>query len=453
MTEIVAVAATTTLAAALRFYRLGQWSFWIDEVITVRQAEPLTALDVVRESAFRALIGSALDLFGTSEWSARLIPALVGVITVPVLYAVTRRLYGSEVALLATLMLAVSPWHIYWSQNARFYTIVLLLYTTALFAFYIGLEENQPGYLAVGGALLFLGARERDFVMFLMPVLAAYFGGIMILRFERPSGFTLRNVLLVSLLGIGVALLIANPYVRDPGQWTETFELINTNPLWIFAGVIFYVGVPTTVLAAFGGAYLISDKGRAALLLGLSAIIPLVGVGALSLVQYAANRYMFVTLPSYLVLAAVAIWELIRRSDRVGRLMAAGVLALVVLGSLSEDVLYFRYQNGNRDDARGALQVVRSRMDPGDWVIASAANVARYYLGAPVTSMEAVDPEQLDGSDRAIWFVEDMNAADRFPEVHQWMSRNARLVANLDVHVRARNFVMRVHYYNPSAAD
>ena len=446
----VIMAAATALGALFRFYELGKWSFWIDEMITLRQAESLTALDVVREPAFRAFIGSALDLFGSSEWSARLVPALVGVITIPALYLIARRLFDKEIALTASLLLAISPWHIYWSQNARFYTIILLLYTAALFAFYVGIEEDRPGYLIAAGALLFLAARERDFAMFLIPVAGAYLAGILLFRFERPSGLNRRNIALMGAIGIGVTLLIAGPYMGNPTQWSDTFNLINTNPLWILSGVMFYIGVPVVILSVFGGAYLLHSRNRPALLLILSAIIPLVAVMGLSLVQYAANRYMFMTLPSYLILASVAVWELFRRSDQVGRVMATGVLTLLIVTSLSEDVLYYRYQNGNRDDWRSALEVVKSGMGPSDRVISSAPNVASYYLGAPVTSMANLDLEALKRSEVPIWFVEDMNAAGKFPAVHQWMTKNAELVANLDVHVRARNFLMRVQYYDPA---
>ncbi len=449
-TTTLAVTAATALGAALRFYKLGQWSFWIDEMITLRRAEPLTAMDIFREPASRALIGSALDLFGTSEWSARLVPALVGVITIPALYLIVRRMADQEVALIASLLLAISPWHIYWSQNARFYAILLLLYTIALFAFYVGIEENRPGYLIIAGAMLFLAARERPIAMFLLPVAGAYLGGILLFRFERPSGLNWRNVALLSAMGLGLALLITGTFIDTPTQWSDAFSRINTNPLWILSGVVFYVGVAVIVLAAFGGAYLLHLRDRAALLLTLSAIIPLVMVMGLSLLQYAANRYMFMTLPSYLILAGVAVWELFRRSDQVGRLIATGVLTLLVVTSLSEDVLYYRFQNGNRDDWRGALQVVKSRMQPGDLVVSSAPNVASYYLGAPVMSLENFDLEALDQSEEPIWFVEDMNAAGRYPAANQWMTKNAELVANLDVHVRARNFLMRVRYYDPA---
>ena len=450
LTTTLALAAATALGGVLRFYKLGEWSFWIDEVITLRQAEPLDVLDVFQQPAYRALTGSALDLFGVSEWSARMVPALVGVITIPVLYFIARRIFDDRVAMISSFLLAIAPWHIYWSQNARFYTILLLLYTLALFALYIGMEEDRPAYLVIGGMLLFLAARERPIALFLIPVVGIYIGFVFLLRFERPPGINIRNGIILLVMGIVIMMVITGTFIETPTQWAENFGRINTNPTWIFSGAVFYVGVATVVMAIFGGAYLLRNRDRAALLLTISALIPLVAVMAISLVQYAANRYMFMTLPSYLILAGVAVGELLRGGNRGERFMATGVLAVLLMTSLSQDVLYYRFQNGNRDDWRGAVEIVESRMEPGDWVISSAPNVASYYLDAPVMSMDNLDLQLLDSSETPMWFLEDMNAARRFPGAFKWMTDNADLVANLDVHVEARNFLMRVYYFDPS---
>ena len=79
---------------------------------------------------------------GVNEWNARLIPALLGVVSLPLLYFPIKKMFNPLVSLVAVLLLAFSPWHLYWSQNARFYVALLLFYTLALFLFYLGLEED-----------------------------------------------------------------------------------------------------------------------------------------------------------------------------------------------------------------------------------------------------------------------------------------------------------------------
>ena len=449
ISQTALVAGITLIGVALRLYRIGDWSFWIDEIITVQAAQGLTAWDVTQYPAFLAFVGAAMGILGTSEWSARLVPALVGVVTIPSLYLIARRMFDAKVALVAVLLPALSPWHIYWSQNARFYTIVLLLFTTALFAFYVAIEDDRPSYLVIAGALLFLAARERVFAMFLIPIAGLYLILVYLLPFERPKGLTKRNLALLLVLGGGLTLMFSLPFLQSPAQWTDTFNRINTGPIWLASGVAFYVGIPTITLAAFMGVYLLQRRDRAALLLVIAAIIPLAGVMLLSLVQYAANRHVFMTLPSYLILAAVGVRELIKRSDQGVRLMAIGILMVLVLTSLSENVLYYQYQNGNRDDWKGAFEILQTKMQPGDLVVSSDPRLSDYYLGRPTVGMQGLALEVLESTERPMWLVEDMNTAQRFPEIANWIDQNTELVANLDVHVRARNFVMRVYSFTP----
>ena len=65
------------LAAGLRLYKLDAWSFWIDEIFTLRATPHIADWPIERLPLNLVLIRGATDLFGVSEWSARLAPALV----------------------------------------------------------------------------------------------------------------------------------------------------------------------------------------------------------------------------------------------------------------------------------------------------------------------------------------------------------------------------------------
>ena len=77
------LAAITLFGAVLRFYKLGEWSFWLDEISTIRRAQAHGTL----EGALRVwwqpsislwLTSGALRLLGVREWSARLASAVIG---------------------------------------------------------------------------------------------------------------------------------------------------------------------------------------------------------------------------------------------------------------------------------------------------------------------------------------------------------------------------------------
>src|SRR5437773_2068038 len=89
--ELGLLLAIILLAAWLRLYRLGDWSLWGDEEFTLRFAD-----DGFRAPFSSALIFWTVRALGVSEWSGRLVPALIGIATVPVLYLPVRRIFGKS---------------------------------------------------------------------------------------------------------------------------------------------------------------------------------------------------------------------------------------------------------------------------------------------------------------------------------------------------------------------
>ena len=448
--QLAILLLVTVFALALRLFRLGQWSFWGDELITVRKVQDLSGiLNLLNFKLTNYLIAAALNTFGVSEWSARLVPALIGVLTVPALYFPTRRLFGPFAALLASLFLSISTWHIYWSQNARFYTALLLFYTLALFAFYFGIEKDRPVYLVLFLFLLGLAVLERMFALLLVPIVIVYLALLYLLPFEKPAGLRPRNLLILIVPSLLGGMVVALPILADTSMWLQRFSWVNNNPVWLLSGVVYYIGLPVMALGAAGGIFLLMRKDRAALLFSLAAALPLLAIVFLSLFQYTANRYVFVSLTAWIILSALAVREFFSQTHGNARVLAAGVLLILLLEPLSEDVLYYRYQNGNRDNWKAAFELIKRYKQPGDLVALADSVHGEYYLHEPTMSIFKLDLNSLAEGNQRVWFIEDINLGDKMPQKLHWIQAHARLVANFDVYVRARNFKMRVYLYDP----
>jgi mannosyltransferase len=450
MVQATLLVLITLLAAALRFFKLGQWSFWGDEIHTVRHSlRSVNELQLNGLSFF--LTGFTLNLLGTSEWSARLASAVIGIVSIPVFYFPVRKMLGPVVALGACLLLALSPWHLYWSQNARFYTALLLFYTLALFAFYFWLEENRPKYLVAFLVFAGLAVLERLFALFLAPVIGVYLLMLLILPVPKPVGLTKQNLALLIVPGTILALYLAWPHISDLPGLISKFAWVNNNPAWILAGIVFYIRIPIILLGTAGIVALFMQHSRAALLLGSAAIVPVLGITLLSLFTYTANRYAFVALSSWTILASVAGIYLFTSSK--AKLVAASVLLLLMADPLSQNALYYQYNNGNRDDWKGAFALVERNLEENDIVAVSHMDLGRHYLAEKPLNLYSLDLEEMKSLNGRIWFVEDMNVPELAPEKHKWLERNAQLVAVLDNHVEARRFLMRVYLYDPNSYD
>lgn len=441
--EYLILALITAVAAFLRFYRLGDWSFWGDEVFSLGNK-----VDGFFRSTSVSLIHATTAALGTNEWTARLGPAIIGTFSIPLLYFPTRRVLGPGTALISAGLLAVSTWHIYWSQNARFYALLLLLYTFALLVFYLAFEEDRPWFIILSLILLGLAAKERLLALFFLPVVLVYLVLLRLLPFEKPRGLNLKNVALFLTPCILLGAFFAIPFLRDLPEWLRGFSRVNNNPFWLMSGTFYYMGLPTVILAGFGSIYFLLKKNRAALLLAIAAILPVVSIMLISFFQYTANRYVFVCLTSWIMLAALATNEFFKSSRGNARILASGVLAILMLGSFSETALYYGFQHGNRDNWKAAFEVVNNQRQPDDLIVSANPAVAEYYLGETVIGFQRLKDRELPGSER-VWFVEDLNTREMYPEEYAWMVQNARQVANFDNHVQARNYVMRVYLYEP----
>jgi len=451
--EYFLLAAISLVGIALRFYKLGEWSFWEDEIFTLTGKEDGFNYNIWRQSSASVLIRLVAGQLGTSEWSARLVPALAGALSIPILFFLVKRLFNPLTAIIFSTLLAVSVWHIYWSQTARFYTLLLLFHSLALFIFQIALEESRPWLLGVAVLFLSLAARERLIALMYLPCIACYLGVLAFLPGEKPFGFNLRKLTIVALPVVVLGLIFAGPYLLNISEWMAGFRRINTQPEWILAGVSYYVGVPTITLAGGGMLYLLAQKKRAGLYFGLAGIVPLLIVMGMSTFQYSANRYALITLPSFLVLASVAAAELIRSSQGPSRLLAVFPLLVLLSSSLSEDILYFKFQNGNRPQWREAFQFILEYQRPDDRILSTDPDLANHYTGQETMSMEGIDLSRLENGNRRVWIVQDSTVEERYPVLMEWIHDQARLAAIYDVNVHPRLFKMRVYLYNPPSGD
>jgi 4-amino-4-deoxy-L-arabinose transferase-like glycosyltransferase len=127
----------TLLAAALRLYGLGQQSLWTDEAHTIMVAgiprspavppwHPRDLLHVTQGPLFMGLAHYWARLVGTGEAALRLLPALFSIATVPLFLALAGRLCGRRAAGFGGLLLAVSPFHVWYGQELRGYSLLML---------------------------------------------------------------------------------------------------------------------------------------------------------------------------------------------------------------------------------------------------------------------------------------------------------------------------------------
>jgi mannosyltransferase len=124
------------LALGLRLVNLGGRPLWYDEAFSLLYAElsptemragTLGTGGAAAEEhplLYYTLLHGWLALFGNSPAAARLLSALLGTGTAGLVYLLGRQLGTGRVAFLAALVVALSPFHVYYSQEARMYALL-----------------------------------------------------------------------------------------------------------------------------------------------------------------------------------------------------------------------------------------------------------------------------------------------------------------------------------------
>ena len=124
--ERIALLAVVALGAMLRLWAIGAEPLWLDEAFSVWVAAH-NMPDLVRFVAsvdhhpplYYLLLHGWQRTFGDAQATVRLLSALLGVAAIPLFYFGGRILVGRRAAWIAALLLAVSPFHVRYGQEAR----------------------------------------------------------------------------------------------------------------------------------------------------------------------------------------------------------------------------------------------------------------------------------------------------------------------------------------------
>lgn len=462
--EYVWLAVITLFAAALRSYRLGEWSFWIDEIYTINHATrhfgtPELILNHIPPLGrwiplSVILTAQAMHAWGVSEWSARFASAGIGVLTIPILYIPLRKIFDKPVALIAMVLLAVSTWHIFWSQNARFYTSLMLFYSLALFAFYFAIEQDRPLYLIGFYLLFYMAMSERMIAVLVLPVIIVYLLSVWLLPVAKPSGLRPRNLLILS--APLMAFLAYEIYLfASTGDFIFASDLellappIDT-PIRFLIVTAFSIGIPIVCLAVFSGAYLHLENSRAGLFFLISAVVPLFLIALANLFVFTVERYVFMTLLFWMALAANGIAAIFAIARKQRTILAVGIFFILLADAAGSNLMYYQINHGERLAWREAVDYVRKRMDAGDVIVSTRAPLAAYYLGHDTLEYRDLSPADLEEIDTPIWFIMDHPGIWHGKgESKTWIEERAQLVQFSYLRVREYNYLL-IYFFDPA---
>jgi mannosyltransferase len=405
----IILAGLVLLGAALRFYKLGTWNFEATEMFTLR--------DSVRPQ-FRnpRPLGYLLTYFFVrpfrplDEFGLRLLPAVFGVLAIPAFYWVTRRLVGTRAALFATFLLTISGWHVYFSQFARYWSLVFLFSAIYPFALYVGIRERDRLALVLGVVSLILGVLAH-------PVAALLVGGpvvYLVAKYARPRhltqawtypgfrwGTAIALVLLVILSYRLIPILQGwiSMHDRNPGMGQFLLRRPVAQGLkQILLLAAYFEGLTfPLVLAAAAGIYLLwRERDRAlGVFLACLTIFPLAFIVIISVRTPVSTFYILPTAPVFFLGAGIFLDRLFAIDWRSHPRWLLPVTITVMMVVAGMPTLVSQYRNGRRFDFRGVAHFLQPRLKQSDVIYSDQPMVLSHYLDSLKVEKLRHNPEPL----------------------------------------------------------
>jgi hypothetical protein len=94
----------------------------------------------LRSTPHTVVTAISISIFGFNNFGTRAPSIFFGILTILLTYIITKRIANKRVALFAALLMAVLPWEISWSREARMYSLLQFLY---LLIVYLNIKKNE----------------------------------------------------------------------------------------------------------------------------------------------------------------------------------------------------------------------------------------------------------------------------------------------------------------------
>lgn len=134
------------LGLSLRIYNLGSHNLWYDEVASFLDSNQNKLVRPAIHPQFQLyifLLHLWTRYFGASEFSLRALSMIFGALSVLLIYNLGKLLFNRRVGLASAFILAISPLHIWYSQEARAYSLSTFLSMLMAYFFFLAVKNNK----------------------------------------------------------------------------------------------------------------------------------------------------------------------------------------------------------------------------------------------------------------------------------------------------------------------
>ena len=436
----------TLVGAILRFYNLGYNSLWLDEAST------LTFAVKSIPDIWQATTGGEFNpplfywtehimlLFGNSEAVLRFIPALLGVLTIPLIYLAAKGFMDRNTGIIAAAAFAFSPFLIFYSQEARAYSMMLFFVTFAMVFYFRALRNNSLPDWALFGVLSALAFWTHFYALVMIGALFLYAFYALYPKIKNSldavkpvvAGGALFGLICLPLIIVTIQLFAKRTGsaptfgIQGPEIILATFAQISGSEVAMYLFLLLFIA---GIVQAF-----LLDKNKGIFLVTVTVLMFVIS-NFLSYRMPMQPRYLICLAIVYFIAIALSYKLLFSLMETPG--VVYGFVAFLVV--INAFTLAGYYSGYTKDDWRGFSDGLEQQTRPGDIVVAIPGYISQpldyYYSNATDRTIEypadtADDLKAISAlrNNNTLFIVVtgDIRAADPGGQALAWLEQNTK---------------------------
>ncbi|MBN1357709.1 glycosyltransferase family 39 protein [Candidatus Bathyarchaeota archaeon] len=413
--KLILILLICVLGFFLRFNNLGGESYWFDETMSLYFSQQDLGA-IINPPSYEAHIPPLyylmlhfwIGLFGTSEFAVRSLSAIFGVLSIFALYKLGKTLFNVKIAVYSSFILAISIFQIYFSQEARMYSLLMLTTLLSIFFFVKSLNENRKRYWVSYIIASILMLYTHAYGIFI--IILQFFCLLIYYRHEKgvfKKGFTALSLITAGFFPWLIKLLDVTPYVLEGSSaigWIpqpDIILIIGTITVFCNSSVVSILVFGYSLRSIFTLNNLKKRFANSSSLENLKRIkacvfnssnfsitfcfmwigIPIILALLISFI------FQPIYLPKYLILVSPAFYLLVSKGLANKNRKLRYILLLILLID-SAVIAYSYYTNPNKEQWREAAFYVQEHETVGDIIIVNAPwlklSFEQYYTGSNV---------------------------------------------------------------------
>jgi len=386
-TTIIFIIVVILFSFILRVWQLNKPSLWIDEGFTINASLTIIEKGVpVLDSGlpykngvfYNYLVAGLMkikDFDPFSPWQARLPSVFFGVLSVLVVYFLSKHLFNKNVGLVSSVIMAFSYWEIAWSRQARGYVALQFFLLLSFYFLWKWLEKKDFKFLVFFFLSLFFSFLSHHLAVVFIP------GFILIALLFPKKRISFRQwIFFFSIFAISLFLFryMASIPKIDFYNYFPHYNRFIKNELWIF------------FLGTLGGLFLgIFDKKKYAtvslFLITISSYFFIAGF--INVIHY---RYLFPLFPFVIILSCyfvVRFFQIIQNILRIKNPLFSFIPSIVLIVFLSFPHLnfipkenYLLEYGSPQPNFKEAYLFIKENRKTDDMIISPYTHLSKIYL-------------------------------------------------------------------------